>query len=298
MNAPIIFVHKSNSYYLHAALLKAHMTNPTHDIILIGDETNDRYSFVKHYNISDYMSSANKFAKIYIHHSPNPYNFELFCFQRWFVIKDFIEKYYKGSDFFYCDTDTLLFIDIKDELQKWRKYHFTICRTGTPCFTYFNSNCINDFTSFIYERYSTEDGKKMIEEYANRLIKQNRRYGISDMTAFMAYENISGIKCLHVDSIIQGTSYGHNFQDAKDGYEMRDNHYNVIDKLSLPKCRFISTNEMIIFKGLHFQGISKRYMPSFFPLYWRLILSFKRFIQKINYKWHRLIIKFSQKNNC
>lgn len=92
----------------------------------------------------------------------------------------------------------------------------------------------------------------MISEYANRLIKQNRRYSISDMTAFMAFENIQGIKCLHVDSIIHGTSYGHNFQDSKDGYEMYDNHYNVIDKLSLPKCKYLPTGEIIIFKGLHF----------------------------------------------
>lgn len=291
MNTPIIFVHKSNTYYLYAALLKARMTNPNCDIILIGDKTNDKYSFVKHYCISDYMTSANNFAKVYIHKSPNPYNFELFCFQRWFVIKDFIEKHYKGSDFFYCDTDTLLFTDIKDELQEWRKYHFTICRTGTPCFTYFNSNCINDFTSFIYKRYSTEEGKKMITEYANRLIKQNRRYGISDMTAFMAFENTSTIKCLHVDSIIQGTSYGHNFQDEKDGYEMYDNHYNVIDKLTLPKCRYLPTGEEIIFKGIHFQGISKQYMPSFFPLYWRLFFNSKRMLQIIHYKWNRLLKK-------
>lgn len=45
MNTPIIFVHKSNSYYLYAALLKAHMTNPNRVIILIGDKTNDKYSF-------------------------------------------------------------------------------------------------------------------------------------------------------------------------------------------------------------------------------------------------------------
>lgn len=57
------------------------MTNHNWDIILIGDITNDKYSFVKHYYISDYMSSANIFANVYIHKSPNSYNFELFCFK-------------------------------------------------------------------------------------------------------------------------------------------------------------------------------------------------------------------------
>lgn len=45
------------------------------------------------------------------------------------------------------------------------------------------------------------------------------------MTAFITFENISGIKCLHVDNIIQGISYNYNYQDTKYGYEMYYKHY-------------------------------------------------------------------------
>jgi len=291
MNTPIIFVHSSNSYYLHAALLKAHLTNPKRDIILIGDEANNKYKFVKHYNISDYMTSADNFAKVYIHRSPNPINFELFCIQRWFIIRDFVKDHYNGLDFLYCDTDTLLFTDIEEDLQVWRNYHFTICRTGTPCFTYFNSDSINEFTSFIYNRYSTQEGRKLINEYANRLIKEKRKYGISDMTAFMAYEKMPGIKCLHIDHIVNGTCYAHNYRDAKDGYEMKDNHYNVIEGASSPKCKYIPTGEIVTFKGLHCQGGMKRRMPNFFPLHWHIILRTEDYLERINNRLRKWKIK-------
>lgn len=51
--------------------------------------------------------------------------------------------------------------------------------------------------------------------------------------------------------------------------------------LKLPKCRYLSTREIIIFKELHFQDLSKQFMPSFFPLHWRLIL-IKKYKQILN----------------
>lgn len=288
MDIPIIYFHKSHSYYLHAALLKARMTNPNRDIILLGDETNARYSFVRHYNIKDYMNYANEFAKVYEHHSPNPFAFELMCFQRWFVIKEFVCKNIGGA-FLYCDTDTLLFTDITEDLKTWVDYSFTICRTGTPCFTYFNKGEIEKFTDFIYRLYSSMEGRDLIRTYAKRLRDEKKRYGISDMTAFMAYERCQGVKCLHVDSIVNGTCYGHNYRDRNDGYEMRDNHYNVKEGPGIPSCLFLPTNEIVKFKGLHCQGGMKKRMPNFFPWHIKIMLRYEDYMERLSRKIKTLL---------
>lgn len=287
MNTPIIFVHKSNSYYLHAALLKAHMTNPNRDIILIGDEANDRYDFVKHYQIDDFMQSANRFAKVYVHKSPNPQSFELFCFQRWFVLRDFSERILHTGEFLYCDTDTLLFVDIESDVRNWRNYDFTICRTGTPCFTFFKKGGIKRFTDFIYERYSTPEGLKMINSYAASLQLKNKKYGISDMTAFMAYEKLPNVSCLHIDHVVEGECYAHNYRDADDGYAMKDGHYALKEGNDAPKCKNLKTEEIVVFKGLHCQGGMKRRMPNFFSTYWHLRLRLEDYWERILYKLHK-----------
>lgn len=229
----IIFVHKTNPYYLYAALRQAKNSNPDNRIILLGDKTNNKYDFVEHYNIENYMDSARRFEKVYQHHSPNSFNFELFCFQRWFVIRDFIERELgTNMDFLYCDTDFLLFDNISKDFTTWSQYDMTICRTGTPCCTYFNIGIIEKFTDFIYKRYSTKDGLEMISSYVNELKMKKRRYGISDMTAFSAYQNTYLQRVLRVDIPIDDTCYCHNINDPIDGYEMQGKYMKIIHKNS------------------------------------------------------------------
>src|SRR5262245_28179211 len=46
---PIVFIHYGDNNYLRYSLEQAQHSNPYSPIYLIGDEQNNRYSFVKHY---------------------------------------------------------------------------------------------------------------------------------------------------------------------------------------------------------------------------------------------------------
>ncbi|MBP2660315.1 MAG: hypothetical protein H6Q69_3347, partial [Firmicutes bacterium] len=72
MSIPIVFMHYGDSEYLQYSLLQAKKSNKDSDIILIGDDSNNKYSFVKHANIND-SQSGQDFAKIYQHMSFNDY---------------------------------------------------------------------------------------------------------------------------------------------------------------------------------------------------------------------------------
>ncbi len=55
--------------------------------------------------------------------SSNPYDYELICFQRWFYIRDFIEK--QEMEYFLCmDSDVLLYCNINEIMQKYIPYDF------------------------------------------------------------------------------------------------------------------------------------------------------------------------------
>lgn len=188
MNLPIFFVHQSNPLYLSASLSKARDMNPGHEVILLGDYTNQDYKGISHYLIRNYKQEAEEFANHYIHRSPNSFDYELFCFQRWFIIHDFIKKERPDiKEFIYLDSDAMMFVPVKDEYSRWKQYKMTLTGDGGPCYTYFNIGVLDEFIAYINYVYCTEDGRCKLFEYSDRLIREKKNYGVSDMTAFMAY---------------------------------------------------------------------------------------------------------------
>ena len=113
---PIIFLHRGNSDYLAISLEQAKYTNPNSRIILLGDNLNSSIGTrvgVEHFLIDNYFNGANDFSKIYEHHSTNNYNYELFCFQRWFIISEFVKSQNIDS-FIHIDSDVLLFSNLTE----------------------------------------------------------------------------------------------------------------------------------------------------------------------------------------
>ena len=104
---PIIIVHCGNSFYLEPILRQNRYFNPDNRICLISDKSTSRIAHAEHFLIDDYMSSAKEFQKIYRHYSVNTVAFELFCFQRWFCVLDFIKEQ-KMEHFVCIDSDYLL----------------------------------------------------------------------------------------------------------------------------------------------------------------------------------------------
>jgi hypothetical protein len=66
---PIFFVHFGNPFYLKYTLKQASFFNPQTKVYLLGDESNNKYSFVNHINMGDYFEGATAFEKIYKHMS-------------------------------------------------------------------------------------------------------------------------------------------------------------------------------------------------------------------------------------
>lgn len=184
----IIFVHKGSAYYLSIAVAQAKKTNPNVEIILLGDKFNEKIPGCKHFHLNNYFSEAEHFAKVFVNYSPNPQSYELFCFQRWFIIKDFLKNNPQYDDvFLYCDSDTMLFDSITSDIENLGNAPLAIEAEESPGFTFFNKGTIEEFCSLLLWLYDTSEGKKIIRKKHKELINIKATWGISDMTAFKFY---------------------------------------------------------------------------------------------------------------
>ncbi|MEI7595851.1 MAG: hypothetical protein WCK02_08905 [Bacteroidota bacterium] len=183
----ILFFHKSNSIYLPFTLSQVQESNPKANIVLLGDDSNDKYSFVLHENISDYSKSASEFEKIYKHMSLTPYQFELICFLRWFVFRDYLyEKDYEG-EFICLDSDLLVYEDINKMHGFFEGYDITVRGNGGAGFQWFkNKEVLDDFCNFIKMQYTNSELFQRLE--LNWIEHQKLNFGgICDMTMFNFY---------------------------------------------------------------------------------------------------------------
>jgi hypothetical protein len=111
---PIIFYHVGDFWknrakeLLDVALCQATLASPHSDVILLTDEITPRSFALTQAAVADYSADVASFEKDYVHTSINNELYELHCFTRWFVIREFVRRN-RISQFCIFDTDILLF---------------------------------------------------------------------------------------------------------------------------------------------------------------------------------------------
>jgi hypothetical protein len=273
MSLPIIFIHKGYSDYMKYSLRQAKYSNPDSKIILLGDASNNKFDFVTHVNMKNYFDQAGEFAKVYQHYSTNPYGYELFCFQRWFVLKEYMEQN-NMEEYFVCDTDVMLYANIVEIiLENFLDMDVGIMFCSNNSFSagisYWNKKSMFKFCNTIKALYLTQKGLYKIRNHWKSIQEKNMLGGVSDMTAvshfYMLHQREINIKDLleiknysvfdggiiHPDLAGQGT---YEFRLGKKIFSWRDSiPYSYNKKL---KCK-------VKFNCIHFSGSSK-YMIAYF----------------------------------
>ena len=108
MDIPCFYIHTSNSYYLDSIFAITRHFNKKNRIILIGDS--DNYEVTKKYNIEHYLIADYNEIIPYHHVSINTIEYEKFCFNRWFILKNFINTHHIEK-FIYSDSDNAIMYD-------------------------------------------------------------------------------------------------------------------------------------------------------------------------------------------
>lgn len=273
MKFPIIFVNYGNPWYLKYSLSQCIGTNPNARVILIGDKSNYGYKGVEHHFAEDYLEYVNQFSNVYEHLSSNSYRFELICFQRWFILYDFINK--NGiNEFFTLDSDVLLF----DEIEKYKtriadkKINLFINKKGYSACAhssfFLSKEILLSFLEFvlnIYRNKISTEFKELVNHY-HQLKETGKNGGVCDMNLLYQFS------ILHSDQIYDSCMPLTDNCYIDDNVSSRNSPYftfehdgslkKIIWKNKIPIIKVIEPKELLLKTiSLHFQGASKSHMP-------------------------------------
>jgi hypothetical protein len=260
MSLPIVIVHVNDSIYLLHCLKQAKISNPNSPVYLISNEQTEHYRFIDHQNVTDYFESARQFASVYKKlHDDEPAG-NLFAFQRWFILKDFMQKN-NLSKCIHIDSDIMLYSDITAEQEQYSAFDLTLSKSQkaykslSAHLIYINNfEVIDDLCRFLTSLYTEPDKFKLLQDRA----AEGNGY-VSDMTGLYYYEQFTKYHIGFTTDIVNGTVFDHSMQSA-DGFKMKDGYKSIVWKDNVPYCQHLETKEDIKFHALHCQGKAKSLM--------------------------------------
>lgn len=282
MAIPIVIIHDGPDDYLNFSLRQAIASNPDSDVFLIGSQPLD-IAGVTFLDLFSYFEEAIKFEqKNYFHMSSATYQFELICFQRWFVLKAFMEQH-ELKEVFVCDSDVLVYSNLSDVMQAdypdsdlclamkldQLEYQFAYAAHVS----YWTQDSIRLFCDFLGKFYTSHF--EQIRYKWNYHCEHRIPGGICDMVGlyFFVKSLSKNTKVSNFLSVTNGACFDDNMNtsanDLDDSYELKEYFLeNTIKKItwkhSKPHGHHLKLNRDILFHALHFQGDSKTMMLDFY----------------------------------
>lgn len=260
MAIPIIFSHRTDSEYVYYSLRQAKVSNPDSDVFLFGTSSNIKNisGNTKHVMINDYSKGASDFAKVYKHVTINPYDYNLFCFQRWFILRDYMRQH-NISECWGFDTDVMLFTDLKNPEYQNFSYEFSWTTITT----------LKDLEEFCTMQLEYFSHQKLFEElkiYTKEIGLYNQKTGfiISDMVTMRLYFE-KQLKRKKLNGLFSNSYFDHNIQKNFPGIEMLNNKKKVYLIDGNFYCKKTDSNQFIKLNSLHFQSPkNKKFMKYFY----------------------------------
>jgi hypothetical protein len=258
---PVVLIHKGYQDYLGCTLQQANKNN---DVYLLGDTKPSVDSpTIKFENISDYFGECDEFRSHYQHLNTTPVGYEIFCYQRWFILKNFMEKHNIGK-VFYCDSDVMLFANVTEEWDKFNQYEMTLLHRTAAIASFITLDGIRSLCNLIMTTYKNKDSYnyKKIASHYNVRRECGLAGGVCDMTLLEFFHYCSDCgggpgKVGEMMQIIDGSTYDHNINVPDQGFDFNGRHKDFKIRDGVPYVFNNRLNKDIKFNSLHFQGGAK-----------------------------------------
>ena len=245
-----------------------------HNIIFIGDDSN---SFLRNRKNIEFInreellnSDIEKYKSYFINYSTNDKSFEWSCFERVFLIKNFLDKY-NIDQIFYSDSDNV-FLKNLNKLQLTKKIGYLIPNLQSEFEMYasihssfLNKEFCDKFIQLYEDLYINKSKFELIAKKIEYHKKNNISGGICDMTLYYFLNKLNIIDVQNFFDLIK-TSEGSNsifIQDikssigpsGKDTFKKNKKHVKIFNN---NKVFDLITEEFYELNNIHFQGISKK----------------------------------------
>lgn len=278
----IFIIHSGRHEYLKPAIKQLLKYNNSQNIIFLTDDKEATKQYLQmdiiYENIADYHEWAEEFAKIYQHMSYNKYEYELFCFQRWLILLEYIEK--NNIDlFWHIDSDVLCYCDFSLYYdQNLNKEDF--CYVGSCGHVFiWSKKWLSAFKDFLFLSY--KQNITLLNQYFtwekisiitrnNGSVYEDKTNCVTDMTLFYLFiksiqENGSDIRCSDIGIVNKWIVFD-NCIHMKEGFQ----YWFWLKKIKKDKQWFYwyiknknKNKQKIYFKALHFQWKYKKLMSFF-----------------------------------
>jgi len=275
---PIVFIHQHYTPYLEFTLRQAVHTNPDSPVHLLGDEENDRFPFLIHDSIKSLRSADSaRFAAVYQHDSPNQYGYELFCFERWFLVKELMAR--QGyQQVFVADSDVMIFSDLTDYVNQHARHNYFAAfnvgsdyqwvRSASGHSSYWTWEGINRFCELAIQLYTEPRLMAFMDKIRADKKAKNDKAGISDMTALYVFYEEFGSRILNLSQCSDNGVFDHNICMSTNyslhEYEFRSGHKKITMQQKTPVCYNRLLHQPVTMHTLHFQGGSKNIVHRYF----------------------------------
>ncbi len=171
-----------------------HYTSPENIVLLTDDIEASRTFYnlpIVFDSIYHYNNSAKNFEKIYIHRSKNTYEFELFCFQRWFILLEYT-KTHSISRFLHLDSDVLLVSELEKITKNSADFNYVmICGHNLLA----NTRGLEVYCDYIIDTY--QNNFQILEDYY-RGIWYETIYMNNDYVLEFTNQNVCDMTLLHL----------------------------------------------------------------------------------------------------
>ena len=226
----IIYINKGNNYYLKSVLTTTAKYNK--DVVLIGDQKLKKY---QKNNISFELINEYREKFGYKHISINHPDYEEFCIERWFILKNYMlknnveEVWYSDSDNIIYDDITKLYTGSYDCLYLQKQDHVN------PHLIYLNQRAVVALCDFFKNFYSNINKRKI--DRVKTVIKNKDH--ISDM--YLIYNFIKSGK-------IKSNNFVSDFTHL----------YDMLSVVFIKGVPYLNRNKLI---NVHFYGFNKIMIP-------------------------------------
>ncbi|RCW50894.1 hypothetical protein [Paenibacillus prosopidis] len=261
MSIPIMFLHWTDNDYLAYTLRQAKISSPASDVILIGTDINNKYcgDGIHHVQMHNYYHGAAEFERVYKHLTPNEYVYNRFCFQRWFVLRDFMKTHH-FTECWVLDTDIMLYTDLSNPKYK--------CFSGEWTWTtYITLKELEELCTVTHIHFQEDN----LFEYLKYFTKQkdaysrtHEGYAISDMvTQTLYYDNYLLRDRMY--GVFEDSFFDNELFSAHPGVETLDNKKKIYLINGNLMCRRSDNGQFIKAITIHFtQSVNKKYIPHFY----------------------------------
>lgn len=271
----VVILHKGNQRYVRQIVRHNQRRCKNNHIVLVGDDSNKSFSkYFLHWNELK-ISLFEKFKSNYKHLSLNDFEYELRCFERYFILYGYL-KNRNMKECIHLDSDVLLYTDFETvDFDKYDLGYSSCCypvlqnECASPHLSFWRINVLEDFLNFIIDYYENHfDKLENIYEY-NRSHNLLWVSGICDMVLLTEFIRQRELRYINFNERQGNKVFDHNIY-VGDNY--KENEYCLNEKLHMKKVTFEngipyftteSGNEKVQALSLHLQGETKQYCSLF-----------------------------------